>query len=83
MFRLLRSLRAVLAMVVLRPSAIAFARFPNRPLALVVPWGACRGSGAVARFIANRWLTKLDPANYTPIALVNFDATGFHLRAGY
>jgi tripartite-type tricarboxylate transporter receptor subunit TctC len=53
MIRLLRSLRAVLAMAVLCTSASAFAQFPNRPLTLVVRWGAGGGTDAVARFIAS------------------------------
>ena len=31
----------------------AFAQYPNRPLTLIVPWGAGGGTDAVARFIAS------------------------------
>ena len=34
-------------------SASAFGQYPNRPLTLVVPWGAGGGTDAVARFIAS------------------------------
>jgi tripartite-type tricarboxylate transporter receptor subunit TctC len=111
-------------------SASAFAQYPNRPLTMVVPWGAGGGTDAVARFIASlmekdlgqpvnvvnrtggsgvvghsaiasaapdgytigmitveitmmhhQKLTELNPASYTPIALVNLDPAGFQVRA--
>jgi tripartite-type tricarboxylate transporter receptor subunit TctC len=126
----LQTLRAVLAMAALCLSASAFAQYPNRPLTLVVPWGAGGGTDAVARFIASlmerdlgqpvnvvnrtggsgvvghsaiasaapdgytigmitveitmmhhQKLTELNPASYTPIALVNLDPAGFQVRA--
>jgi tripartite-type tricarboxylate transporter receptor subunit TctC len=104
--------------------------YPNRPITLVVPWGAGGGTDAVARMlaslmekdlgqpvnVANRtggggvvghqavagahpdgytiglitaeiammhWqgLTQLTYADYTPIALVNFDPAGIQVRA--
>ena len=53
MNRLLQPVRAVLALLALCLSASAFAQYPNRPLTLVVPWGAGGGTDAVARFIAS------------------------------
>jgi tripartite-type tricarboxylate transporter receptor subunit TctC len=103
-------------------AAPAFAAYPDRPITIIVPWGAGGGTDAVARFVAaelekeikqpvsvvNRTggsgvvghqaiasatpdgytlglltveiammkhagLTQLTPADYTPLALVNFD----------
>ena len=130
MIRLTQLLRLALAGVALSLCASAFAQYPNRPLTLVVPWGAGGGTDAVARFIASlmekdlgqpvnvvnrtggsgvvghaaiasaapdgytigmitveitmmhhQKLTELDPASYTPIALVNLDPAGFQVRA--
>jgi tripartite-type tricarboxylate transporter receptor subunit TctC len=130
MIRLIRSLRAAFAVLALCVGASAFAQYPNRPLTLVVPWGAGGGTDAVARFIASlmekdlgqpvnvvnrtggsgvvghsaiataapdgytigmitveitmmhhQKLTELNPASYTPIALVNLDPAGFQVRA--
>jgi tripartite-type tricarboxylate transporter receptor subunit TctC len=53
MIRLTQWLRLVLAGVALSLCASAFAQYPNRPLTLVVPWGAGGGTDAVARFIAS------------------------------
>jgi tripartite-type tricarboxylate transporter receptor subunit TctC len=50
MKRLIQTLFAALAFSV---GASAFAQYPNRPLTLVVPWGAGGGTDAVARFIAS------------------------------
>jgi len=104
--------------------APAFAAYPERPITLVVPWGAGGGTDAVGRFIASELekelkqpinvvnrtggsgvvghsaiasaapdgytlgiitveiammkhvgLTALGPADFTPLALVNFDPT--------
>ena len=104
--------------------------YPDRPITLVVPWGAGGGTDAVARMIANlmekdlgqpvnvvnrtggsgvvghsaiatapadgytigmitveitmmhhQKLTELNPASYTPIALVNLDPAGLQVRA--
>ena len=53
MSRLLPLLRAWFALLSLSFCASAFAQYPNRPITLVVPWGAGGGTDAVARFIAN------------------------------
>ncbi len=104
--------------------------YPDRPLTLIVPWGAGGGTDAVARMLASliekdlgqpvnvvnrtggsgvvghsaiataapdgytigmitveitmmhhQKLTELNPASYTPIALVNLDPAGFQVRA--
>jgi tripartite-type tricarboxylate transporter receptor subunit TctC len=104
--------------------------YPDRPLTLIVPWGAGGGTDAVARMIASlmekdlgqpvnvvnrtggsgvvghaaiaaaapdgftigmitveitmmhhQKLTELEPASYTPIALVNLDPAGFQVRS--
>ncbi len=44
---------AIFAVLALSLSASAFAQYPNRPITLVVPWGAGGGTDAVARFIAS------------------------------
>jgi tripartite-type tricarboxylate transporter receptor subunit TctC len=130
MTRLPQPLRALFALLALSFCASAFAQYPNRPITLVVPWGAGGGTDAVARFIASlmekdlgqpvnvvnrtggsgvvghsaiasaapdgytigmitveitmmhhQKLTELNPASYTPIALVNLDPAGFQVRA--
>jgi tripartite-type tricarboxylate transporter receptor subunit TctC len=130
MTRLLQPLRALFALLALSLCTSAFAQYPNRPITLVVPWGAGGGTDAVARFIASlmekdlgqpvnvvnrtggsgvvghsaiataapdgytigmitveitmmhhQKLTELNPASYTPIALVNLDPAGFQVRA--
>ncbi len=134
MNRLATSIRpffaAIFGALALCLSASAFAQYPNRPVTLVVPWGAGGGTDAVARFIASlmekdlgqpvnvvnrtggsgvvghsaiasaapdgytigmitveitmmhhQKLTELNPASYTPIALVNLDPAGFQVRA--
>jgi tripartite-type tricarboxylate transporter receptor subunit TctC len=53
MTRLLQPLRALFALLALSLCTSAFAQYPNRPLTLVVPWGAGGGTDAVARFIAS------------------------------
>lgn len=104
--------------------------YPDRPLTLIVPWGAGGGTDAVARMVANllekdlgqpvnvvnrtggsgvvghqaiasaradgytigmitveitmmhhQKLTELNPASYTPLALMNLDPAGFQVRA--
>ncbi len=104
--------------------------YPDRPITLIVPWGAGGGTDAVARMIASlverdlgqpvnvvnrtggsgvvghsaiataapdgytigmitveitmmhhQKLTELEPASFTPIALVNLDPAGFQVRA--
>jgi tripartite-type tricarboxylate transporter receptor subunit TctC len=108
----------------------ALAAYPERPITMVVPWGAGGGTDAVARIIASllekelrqpvnvvnrtggsgvvghqaiagatpdgytlglitvevtmmhhQKLTELNPASFTPIALVNLDPAGFQVRA--
>ena len=53
MTRLLQHLRALFALLALSLCASAFAQYPNRPITLIVPWGAGGGTDAVARFIAS------------------------------
>ena len=53
MTRLLPPLLALFALLVLSFCASAFAQYPNRPITLIVPWGAGGGTDAVARFIAS------------------------------
>ncbi len=53
MIRLPSLMRAAFAAMALCLSASAFAQYPNRPITLVVPWGAGGGTDAVARFIAS------------------------------
>ena len=53
MTRLLQPLRALFALLTLSFCASAFAQYPNRPVTLIVPWGAGGGTDAVARFIAS------------------------------
>jgi tripartite-type tricarboxylate transporter receptor subunit TctC len=53
MTRLTRLFRLALLGLAFAASASAFAQYPNRPITLVVPWGAGGGTDAVARFIAS------------------------------
>jgi len=53
MTSLLNPLRALLSLCALLLATSAFAQYPNRPITLVVPWGAGGGTDAVARFIAS------------------------------
>jgi tripartite-type tricarboxylate transporter receptor subunit TctC len=53
MIRFAKVLHAALAALALLGAAAAHAQYPNRPLTLVVPWGAGGGTDAVARFIAS------------------------------
>ncbi len=53
MHRYIRLLKLALFALIFATSASAFAQYPNRPLTLVVPWGAGGGTDAVARFIAS------------------------------
>ncbi|MBI5722108.1 MAG: tripartite tricarboxylate transporter substrate binding protein [Burkholderiales bacterium] len=111
-------------------SAALAQTYPDRPITMVVPWGAGGGTDAVARMLASlmekdlgqpvnvvnrtggsgvvghsaianaapdgytiglitveiammhhQKLTELNPASYTPIALVNLDPAGFQVRA--
>ena len=51
--RFFNVLRFTLFGLALSVSAAAFAQYPNRPMTLIVPWGAGGGTDAVARFIAS------------------------------
>ncbi len=53
MIRLTTFWRGAFAALALGLCASAFAQYPNRPITLVVPWGAGGGTDAVARFIAS------------------------------
>ena len=49
-----RLLRFALVALALMASAAAFAQqYPNRPITLIVPWGAGGGTDAVARILAS------------------------------
>jgi tripartite-type tricarboxylate transporter receptor subunit TctC len=50
---LLQSIRFVLVGLAASLSLSAFAQYPNRPITLIVPWGAGGGTDAVARFIGS------------------------------
>ena len=51
--RFIHTIRLALLGLALSVTASAFAQYPNRPLTLIVPWGAGGGTDAVARFIAS------------------------------
>jgi tripartite-type tricarboxylate transporter receptor subunit TctC len=53
MLPLLHLLRCALIGLAFAASASAFAQYPDRPLTLIVPWGAGGGTDAVARIIAS------------------------------
>jgi tripartite-type tricarboxylate transporter receptor subunit TctC len=127
--RLLKSLAFGLAAALLGLASAAHAEYPERPITLIVPWGAGGGTDATARIIGSllekelgqpinvvnrtggngvvghaaiasaapdgytlgmltveiammHWqgLTKLTPADYTPIALMNNDPAGLQVR---
>ncbi len=120
---------AVVACTTALGAAPALAAWPERPITMIVPWGAGGGTDAVARFIASELekevkqpinvvnriggsgvvghsaiaqaqpdgytigmitveitmmkhagLTKLGPADFTPIALMNFDPNAVFVR---
>jgi tripartite-type tricarboxylate transporter receptor subunit TctC len=48
-----RLLAAFLALVTLGVAAPALAQYPNRPITLIVPWGAGGGTDATARILAS------------------------------
>jgi tripartite-type tricarboxylate transporter receptor subunit TctC len=51
--RFIHTIRLIVLGLALSVSFSAFAQYPNRPLTLIVPWGAGGGTDAVARFIAS------------------------------
>ena len=51
--RFIPTIRLIFLGLALSASFSAFAQYPNRPLTLIVPWGAGGGTDAVARFIAS------------------------------
>ncbi|MFC7397726.1 tripartite tricarboxylate transporter substrate binding protein [Chelatococcus sp. GCM10030263] len=126
---LLKSLAFGLTAALLGLAPAAHAEYPERPITLIVPWGAGGGTDATARIIGSllekelgqpinvvnrtggngvvghsaiasaspdgytigmltveiammHWqgLTKLTPADYTPIALMNNDPAGLQVR---
>jgi tripartite-type tricarboxylate transporter receptor subunit TctC len=130
MIRLTRLFRLALAGLAMTMSAAALAQYPNRPVTLIVPWGAGGGTDAVARIIASlmekdlgqpinvvnrtggsgvvghqaiataapdgytigmitveitmmhhQKLTELNPASYTPLALMNEDPPGIQVSS--
>src|SRR6185295_2622945 len=46
-------MRAFVAVLFLIASSIAHAQYPQRPVSLIVPWGAGGGTDATARIIAS------------------------------
>jgi tripartite-type tricarboxylate transporter receptor subunit TctC len=46
-------MRGIVAGVLLALSAFAHAQYPQRPVQLIVPWGAGGGTDATARIIAS------------------------------
>jgi tripartite-type tricarboxylate transporter receptor subunit TctC len=62
-----RLLAAFLAFATLGLAAPAFAQYPNRPITLIVPWGAGGGTDATARIIASIMEKELKQ----PINVVN------------
>ena len=51
--RFIQSIRLVFLGLCLSLCSAAFAQYPNRPITLIVPWGAGGGTDAVARFIGS------------------------------
>jgi tripartite-type tricarboxylate transporter receptor subunit TctC len=62
-----RLLAAFLAVATLGLTAPAFAQYPNRPITLIVPWGAGGGTDATARILASIMEKELKQ----PINVVN------------
>jgi len=130
MKKILSTAIVVSALVLSSISTIAAAAYPERPITLIVPWGAGGGTDATGRMIGSllekelgqpvnvvnrtggsgvvghsaiatakpdgytigvatveigmmHWagLTELTGKDYTPIALYNYDAAGFQVRA--
>jgi putative tricarboxylic transport membrane protein len=60
-------LRAIFAPIVFAAASVAIAAYPERPLTLIVPWGAGGGTDATARIIA----TLLEKELKQPVNVVN------------
>jgi len=81
---------AVVGLLITFVSTPAMAAYPERPITLIVPWGAGGGKPdgytigvATVEIGMMHWagLTELTGQDYTPIALYNYDAAGFQVRA--
>src|SRR5688572_27217613 len=53
MFHCLRLFRFIVVALATAASSAAFSQYPNRPVTLIVPWGAGGGTDATARIIAS------------------------------
>jgi putative tricarboxylic transport membrane protein len=60
-------LRALVALIALAAASVALAAYPERPITLIVPWGAGGGTDATARIIAS----LLEKELKQPINVVN------------
>jgi putative tricarboxylic transport membrane protein len=60
-------LRALVALIALAAAGVALAAYPERPITLIVPWGAGGGTDATARIIAS----LLEKELKQPINVVN------------
>jgi putative tricarboxylic transport membrane protein len=60
-------LRAIFAPIVFAAASVAIAAYPERPLTLIVPWGAGGGTDATARIIAS----LLEKELKQPVNVVN------------
>ena len=54
--------RAAVALAALVVSGVAAAAYPERPITLIVPWGAGGGTDATARIIGTLLEKELEPA---------------------
>lgn len=63
----MNKLALILAAAAVLPAGAAFADYPDRPITLIVPWGAGGGSDATARIVAQLLEEKLGQ----PINVVN------------
>ncbi len=59
--------RTLLALVTLAATSVAFAAYPERPITLIVPWGAGGGTDATARIIG----TLMEKELGQPVNVVN------------
>ncbi len=79
-------MKHLLATLLFAAAAAAHAQYPQRPVQLIVPWGAGGGNtiGMITVEITmmhHVGLTPLKHTDYTPIGLVNADPAGIHVRA--